>query len=466
MNINLYNFAKKENSTVRPTGTGDVFSCTIKTPASIQAPTVELELSTVPGYNYAYISDLQRYYYVTGTAYNRGLWELSLMVDVLASFKEDIGATSLYIERASANKNGSLIDKMYPLTDVYTNSIATVKSSSTFSSGTILLNVINGDSNSGTTSYVMTVQAFGSFLDNIMVGGDEQISTWDSVLQSIKVTNYEPLRYLAGAYWLPGAYSEYSDGSVLTTLKLGNFTASGFTCYKASDSLTALTRTYTVTLPKHPQAATRGNYCNLEPFSEYYVDLGPFGTIHLDSAAMATAASVTINVYQDMQTGQGRAIVETNSGATLANVVSQWAVPIRISATADNTVSSIMQYAGGAAALIGGAVATGGLGIAAIAAGAGSMVSGLEGMTKGVISSTGSSGSITDHLRIWDLKARFYTIADDDNANNGRPLCKVSTPANLGGYMKAQTGLVKSTRAAKTEIDSVNAYMEGGFYYE
>lgn len=469
MNVNFYKFAKKENSTAQPTGDGTVIACVWKTPSSVQAPVIELTSASLPDYNYCYIASTGRYYYVTGTAYNAGVWELSLRVDVLASFKTDISSTSMYVERASAEKTGTLIDKAYPVTDNYSVSIATVKSSSTFGSGAIILNVVNGDSNTGTTSYVMSVQNFGAFLDNIMVDGDEAISTWDSITQSIKVTNREPLKYILGAYWMPDSYSTYSSGTALSSLTLGNFIATGFTCYEVTGSLAALTRTYTVTLPKHPQASARGSFCNLEPFSEYNLDLGPFGIIKLDSAAIAEATSLTINVMQDILSGTARAIVKTNKGNTLASLSGQWAVPIRLNATARDFVGGITQFLGGGLAAVGGIIAapeTGGMSLLGVASGVGSMVSGIEGVNKGTISSSGSVGAMVDHLRIWDFEAKFYTIADDNNADNGRPLCKVRTPSNLTGYIKVLKGLVESSSASRTELDSINAFMEGGFYYE
>ena len=473
MDLRLYhNFSKKENSTARPLESPmnyDVYSVTWKTPSSILSPVFEISRDVnfdyKPTYNYAYCLKTARCYWVTDISYNRGVWEIYCRVDPLATYKLDIGATTMYIERCASEKNGSLIDKMYPLTDNYSVSRTTIKSASTFASGCIVLNVINGASNSGTTSYVMSISSFGNFLDNIMVGCDEDVHTLDSLLQTLKVTKYEPLKYIAGAYWFPTTLSSIASGSAFSTMKLGNFTASGFTAYKVSESLSDLTKTYTATLPKHSQAGTRGSFCNLEPYSEYTVNLGPFGCVKLDTAALADATSITIKVLQDVITGQGRALITTDTNAMVANVVAQWGVPLRVSATGQGSLQAILQYATGTAAVIG-AAATGGASLAIGAAGAASMISGLDGMGKGVVSSTGSSGAVIDHLPVWDLESKFYTIANDDNTNNGRPLCASRQIANLSGYIKCQKGLVVSTTATKTELDAINAYMEAGFYYE
>lgn len=234
MNIIFYNFSKKENSTARPTDTGDQMTCSIKTPASIQAPVVELHSDVIPVYNYAYIPDMARYYFVTGTMYNRGVWEISLRCDVLASFKDSIGTASLYIERASAAQNGSLIDRLYPVTDNYTvNNVYIAGGNVQWQNGAFIVNVLDGNSNSGNTSYQFTASNFGRLIDAIMVtGADSYDSVWDSITQSIKVTMFEPLKYINSVYWFPEPFSVSAAG--VSTLKLGNFTATGFTCYPVS----------------------------------------------------------------------------------------------------------------------------------------------------------------------------------------------------------------------------------------
>ena len=39
-------------------------------------------------------------------------------------------------------------------------------------------------------------------------------------------------------------------------------------------------------------------------------------------------------------------------------------------------------------------------------------------------------------------------------------------PKNIAGFIKAEKGVVKAAGATRPELDSINAYMEGGFYYE
>ena len=463
MQIELFNFAKKENSTAIPGTSGDVMEVVMKTPSSIQAPVVELHYAGFPAWNYAYLPDVERYYFITGTAYNRGVWELSMAVDVLASFKSEIGGTSMYVLRSSSKKDGTIIDNLYPLTGDHTKSQTEVKGLSSYNGGTIILNLANGDANSGTCCYAFTVDQFGEFLDQIMVDGDKQTANYDPLVQAVTVNMYDPIRYINSAYWFPGAVTEYihTNPTPKLQLKLGNFTATGFMCYPVYHSVSNQTKTYTVTLPKHPQAGTRGLFCNMTPFSEYTLNLGPFGALNLDSAVLADASSITIEVYQDVNTGSGRAIVYTNDGAIVANVVTQWGVPLRIfqGTNTSGMLNALGSLVHAAVGIVSGDMSAAGGGLA-------SSISSVGNIVKGTLSSTGSMGAVLDHMMKWYLDAKFYYIADDDNTNNGRPLCEVKQISNLSGFVQVQHGIVKSSRASKPELDSINAYMEGGFYYE
>lgn len=465
MNVSFYNFAKKENSTAVPSGSGTVIACVMKTPASLQAPVLELSSASPPTYNYAYIQDLGRYYFITGVTYNRGLWEVAMRVDVLASFKSDIGGTSMYIERSSAQKNGDLIDKFYPVTDAYSISRTQIRAAITgmWTNGSFVLTILDGDSSTGNTVYQFAPTEFGKFIQSLMVtGADTYDSVWDSINQMIKVTNYEPLKYIGACFWFPDPAFAPGPVYAVTSIKMGNFTATGFSCYPIDGSATN-TMTYTVSLPSHPQASARGGFCNLEPFSEYSLNLGPFGNIRLDSTALAKATSLSISIKIDPFTGKARAIITTNIGAVVANMSTQWGVPVLIAGgTSVNLGGAGQTLAGAGAALIGAASGN----LLAAAGGMSNYVEGIADMAKGTFSTVGSNGAMVDHQFAMDFVARFFTIANDDNANNGRPYCAINTPATLTGYMIAEKGLVASSAATRPELDAINTYMEGGFYYE
>lgn len=466
INIYLFNYSKKDNSTAYPaTDTGSRFRCAVKTGSSIISPVVELSTEELPNYNYAYIPNFKRWYFVTNTTFERGLWVLSLACDVLASYKKEIGATTMYMERASAGQNVRLKDTLFPVTGAssVTKTVIEYGNLMTFGSGDIAVTVLSQASAAGLSTYVFSAAEFYKFCDSLMATGtDSSESIWDSLSESIKITTFEPLRYIGAVYWFPPSNIRKS-ATAITSLKLGNFTATGFTCYRLATNASPYQVTYTVTLPKHPQASSRGKWVNLAPCSEYELQLPPFGTISLDTTALMDATTITVEILPDALTGMGRCIITTDTNAVLADLAGQWGVPVQIASQVNmnygSAITSAISGGLGAAAAITGD-------IPGAIAGAVNTVKGIGDMVKGAVSTSGSTGSIIDHQTNKVLYSRFFTVAPDDNTNAGRPYCNISTPATLTGYLMAQKGLVQSANATRPELDAVNAYMEGGFYYE
>ena len=118
MLVSFYSFAKKENSTKQvppsdPTKT-DV-QCQLKDDCDFINPVLVISPDILPGtftptaFTYCSIPYWQRYYFVKNWRYKKPVWEVELTVDVMASFKSQIGQTTTYIERASAAYDGSII---------------------------------------------------------------------------------------------------------------------------------------------------------------------------------------------------------------------------------------------------------------------------------------------------------------------------------------------------------------------
>ena len=470
INIYLFNFSKKDNSTAYPaTDTGSRFRCAVKTGSSIISPVVELSTEVLPAYNYAYIPNFKRWYYITNITYERGVWILSLACDVLASYKKEIGNINTFITRSSYAFDTDLVDRMYPARAEYVISNVTLNADEvvTWATGTFAVNVVNAQSTSGYITYLFSASNFSTFLGRLSTDlTDSSVSVWDSVTESIKITSYDPMRYIGAVMWFPGSVPA---GITKTSLKLGNYEVTGISCVQPSFPTTS--RTYVVDLPKHPQASARGRFTNLAPYSEYTLELGPFGDIKLDTTALYDQSKLFVVIDADWVTGNGRAFIYAGSQAItpiseqtlLANTVCQYGVPIRISSLNSLTAGSLLTTVGGVAGIIGG-IALGDAGAAV--AGFNSAVSGVESMAKGSFDSVGNTGSIADHMMKKILYCRFWYITNEDRQNNGRPLCQMKTISAIPGFIQAQKGTFASTQATRPELDAVNAYMEGGFYFE
>lgn len=98
MNITLY-VNKSEKNKIGKNLTNDFpISGTLRDATNIINPVILIELNDIGNYNYCYIDDFKRYYFITDIAVIRtGLFAISLMVDVLESFKSDIKNLSVIL---------------------------------------------------------------------------------------------------------------------------------------------------------------------------------------------------------------------------------------------------------------------------------------------------------------------------------------------------------------------------------
>lgn len=70
--------------------------------------------SDLSGYNYAYISDVGRYYYIKDiTVLRDGVWQLTIAIDVLMTYDSAIRALHGTVDRQTNVNNGYISDPEY-----------------------------------------------------------------------------------------------------------------------------------------------------------------------------------------------------------------------------------------------------------------------------------------------------------------------------------------------------------------
>ena len=84
---------------------------TLREESSVVNPTISIMYQTYPNFNYAYIPNFARYYYITDIiSIRKNLWQLSLSVDVLMSFKSGILNCTAFVDRNEYNVNRNIQD--------------------------------------------------------------------------------------------------------------------------------------------------------------------------------------------------------------------------------------------------------------------------------------------------------------------------------------------------------------------
>lgn len=477
--VRLYTLNKRENSTKRPEGDGNLQRCILRRGSSLMTPVLEFDFGTDTDsnpieYNYCYIPQFERYFFIEDWTFSGALWIASCRCDVLATYKTEIGATSLYILRASAASDGAITDTLYPAKTGCTFDSTVVSTPWILSGGTFVIGVVNQEPTIGGLCYfAMTPSQVASVLDALLA---------DSFLSNNSVTIagvskdalkglIDPVQYIKSAVYIPVAKS-YLGGD-LTSFRLNGWSAGfgslGTEAINVNQARYLVTKTFTI--PKHPQAASRGVYLNQAPFSVYTLTIPPFGTIDIDSTVLRNASSLTAEVTIDLPTGLGILTVTCN-GIVLNRLEANVGVPVQLSQVSRDYVGGITSVLSGVSSIAGGVaggIATGGaMGVVTGGSGVASGLSSIGDAVKALTpraESVGSGGSYAQLVKDWRLDAQFFPIVDEDNAHNGRPYCKLATPASLGGYMMIRDGDV-AISGTSAEDAAVRSYLQTGFYYE
>lgn len=114
------NFSKRKNSTLTPSSEGTTINVELKRETSISNPTflISGDVGNYVGLNYVYC--LGRYYFVSDiTSVRNDLFTISGIIDVLATYKSQIGAYNCFVERCSNNSAFDVYVPDYTLSGSY-----------------------------------------------------------------------------------------------------------------------------------------------------------------------------------------------------------------------------------------------------------------------------------------------------------------------------------------------------------
>lgn len=493
MLIYLYTFNKRENSTKRPSGTGESFNCVLKEDTSVVSPDILIDFDDqdapqVHLYNYAYIPDLGRYYFIADQRILRGkLWEFTLTCDIMATYKTDVSAATLYLLRCSSRFDGDIVDNYYPVQTSYTDGavlggspwIAPSGSGEvSITSGCFILGIVSDGSGANNNGYgsihyyalkrAALLQLVDKLLDDSFLETSGGLLTSDASIPLQKAI-IDPLSFIKSCIWSPVDYDSLT-GAEVQTLNVWSWSIPCANRPILENPPYVISNT-TLVIDKHPDAATRGGYLNLEPYSEYNLSAPPFGLIDLDTAKLSGKNRLYLQYIYDLITGMCTLNVYALTGQTLTNdamlltrMKTSVGVQIQLSQVTKDYINGFANTFSGTAGAIGNLL-TGNI-AGAISSGLGAIGSAAN-ARKPINSSMGSSGGFSDLRGYSTLYHVFYDPAPEDLDHVGRPLCQnvVMNTITAGSYCLAMDGDVSITGTAG-EQQRLKAYLEGGFYYE
>lgn len=494
MNIVLYNsFEKRENSTKKPTSqqSSITLSGYLREPCSMINPVFAIKRMTpdiTPSpYTYAYIPDYNRYYFVKDWTWREGLWQCELNIDVLATYKTEIGTETHYILRhdSTTDYNGLIADAVYPATNAFTTE-NTATDDDPFrdiftegvAGGVYIVGIISGnegqsghhyDSVGAITYYALTSGDFDT-LKNTLFGTenleimniiDSQGQPKTNMSPDIMKTMYNPYQYIASCMWFPFNANAIEDKTSVNKISIGWWDYP-LTAWRLTAQILAFDDR--VTLPAHPQSATRGAYLNYAPYTRRTL-LGRFGDIPIDLSYFRNSSELGLEYYVDLINGQCRVFIsyiENNYFRRYTSREFLLGVPIQLAqvgidymGVAVNTIDTLVN------------TATDMLSFNPVKS-ASSLAHGVYNSIQSCmpqLETGGSNGSFVCAYTATRLLSQFFIIVDEDLAHMGRPLYSTRQINTLGGYVLCADGEI-SLSCLDDERKMISNYLTSGFFWE
>ncbi len=115
--ISLFKTASENNRVVKVLTDEKQLSGELRNQTSVLNPKIRIESAeNIAGYNYCYISEFGRYYYLVDiTSVRTNVWDVSMQCDVLMSYSTQIKSLRPIIEREEIGQSAGLIDNDLPI---------------------------------------------------------------------------------------------------------------------------------------------------------------------------------------------------------------------------------------------------------------------------------------------------------------------------------------------------------------
>ena len=450
-------FQKKKNSTLQPNlSNGTRKDVRLKGATSLRNPTFilsDLNWSTETA-NYVWWNN--RYYFVDDITYlNNNEYAMSCSIDVLATYKTNIGNYTAFIERCSnaSYYDSAVNDQFLSSRQLIVHRDEVVTSMSSYLSGTgfFIVRVVAPPGTVGTSTGVLT---FCMDLANLkkLVNYALTDSNFSSVItdEAIKAV-FDPFDYIKSVRWVPFAnITTFSNSSQWNYVKLGWWTtdAQGYAVSNVA---------YGIKVQIGRPSAYYNDFRNTNPnYTKLQLYLPGVGVVAVDS--IYNNMRLTAEYLIDTSTGEGDVYLETGTNDyIIARYPCTLYANVELSQSSIDLKGAVSSVVSAGANIVAGNYVTGVLGgVDAI----GSILQ-PDQDSVGTQSNRASVGAV---LSIHCLLT-YYGTCEFATSVIGRPCMKNRQISSVGGYIKCG-GASLSMPGQDADRDEVNAYLNGGFYYE
>ena len=495
-NITLYKMNKRENSTKVPTSATSQSTKAIKLleNTSVSSPSFVLDLGFSPvEYNYIYCSTFRRYYFIRDWVQDHNMWIAQCEVDVLATYKSQINASTQYVSRSASDFDEYAIDTVYPAT----GEIATAKTS-------IDSEVLHGKPSSSNNTYQFLLSTIGGKMDDLELDDyklagvhyyainryslaeliyrmSQQLNDYIDISfleisEQLAWLLYQPFQYILSLKYFPCGIPSNCMGAG-ETIKFGYWDTDSESVQEQIHGKVIKMNTFTkyckFSAPKHPQALTHGKYLNRPPYTSRILHFQPFGDFTINSDLMNADdnllwCKITINPtagdcrleIKSTTSDDESATWEASPGRIIHTVNTQYAIDLPL--TSNNI--DLNSYASGVLTMISSVSQPN------IIESLGGLVQ-RETSTLPTVNAKGSVGSFLSILTDSYLTSYYQLIGDIDIEDRGRPLNKKKVLSTLNGYCQCADADVDflisgNVGATADELRKIKSYLESGFFLD
>lgn len=475
LTLTLYKFSKRQNSTAVPdhnSGTG--VSIDLKDQTQILTPTFILHWPHYPDYNYAEF--MGRYYFIsTIESIRNDIWALSCSVDLLATYKGNILATSAFVAYDTA-ANTEITDRRL---SIKTTPVVAVSSANhaTLGKGSCAIVTITGKTS--TRSYAMEINDATYLLDNMedwldnvdmLPMPDLTLFTTVEEILGVILTN---ITQIGRQFIATGKASDSIKSAILLPVPLSALTLPSAKLYLGqydTDTthkyVTSSSRiVYDILNVTIPWQAT--DWRRNAPYHEIYLHIPYLGIISIPPSEVMGETSISVESTLDITSGNCIFRIYT-SQKTIRQYSTNIASSFPIGASNVTPIQSATAI-GAAAAAIGATVATGGAALPAVAAGTAGIV-GVANSLQANPTAVGSNlgGAVLGVPGTTSCIVIYHdTTCAPDSVSGviGTPENQVISLGGLSGYVETRCASV-SGNMLESERTQLNKLLDGGIYIE
>lgn len=453
MNAYFYKFAKKINSTKRPSSSD---SYTTKQVVLKEDTTLMNPIFRLTGVDWEWsLAYWNGYYYFIDdiVARNNNIYEVHCTMDVLGSYRGEIGSMTTFIERSASHYDSMVNDELLSSTQDIISMSAVTTNSKLDPSGLFQI-IVSGVT--GANAYIFrTLRDVSLFYNNYSYTADTNNFTLQGMMQQVGLSMVDVASHSTPIMWLPLNFSAEAGAGGSVQPSVGFFTFTDLQAQFINASMSKDVVSTALTFPTNVYSDFRKAHPGFSRYSLYLPGVGLVDINSLDGAE----EDLIVDRYLDCANGSVSYRIRHGGGqgCTVATFNGQLGIQIPCGSDSIDVGSLLTNTVGGVVSVTSGN-----------AAGAiGSLVGVASAVTSPqscIVGGVGNKSVVSNGVH-YIVSLTNYGSKSFPTDQAGRPYYTNNQISNLSGFVKCGNASFDSACLEPIK-EQINNYLNSGFYYE